>query len=69
MNLCNNNMRSNMILSFIDIRKVHLEVLKILGFALGFQHFPQDLTNVMFDPSVEMRNSNLPTLTFFPVVY
>ena len=35
-----------MILSFINIRKVPLEVLKTLGFALCFQHFPRDLTNV-----------------------
>ena len=45
-----------MILTFINICKVPREVLKILGFALGFQHFHRDLTNVnewkiMFDPS------------------
>ena len=32
-----------MILSFINISR---EVLKTLGFALGFQHFPQDLAIV-----------------------
>ena len=47
-----------MILSFINIRKVHREMLKTSGFALGFQHFPRDLANVndwkiMFDPYVE----------------
>ena len=46
-----------MILSFINIRKVPLEILKTSGFALGFQHFPRDLANVnewkiMFDPYV-----------------
>ena len=46
-----------MISSFINIRKVPWEELKTEGFALGFQHFPQDLANVnewkiMFDPSV-----------------
>ena len=45
----------NMILSFINIRKVPREMLKTSGFALGFQHLPQDLANVnewkiMFDP-------------------
>ena len=44
-----------MILSFINIRKVPREMLKTLGFALGFQHLPRDLANVnewkiMFDP-------------------
>ena len=44
-----------MILSFINIRKVPGEMLKTLGFALGFQHLPRDLANVnewkiMFDP-------------------
>ena len=44
-----------MILSFINIRKVPLEMLKTSGFALGFQHRPRDLVNVnewktMFDP-------------------
>ena len=44
-----------MILSFINIRKVPREMLKTPGFALGFQHLPQDLANVnewkiMFDP-------------------
>ena len=47
-----------MILSFINIFKVPWESLKTSGFALGFQHFPQDLANVnewkiMFDPSIE----------------
>ena len=45
-----------MILSFINIRKVHSGRLKTSGFALGFQNFPRDLANVnewkiMFDPS------------------
>ena len=35
-----------MILSFINICKVPREMLKTSGFALGFQHFPQDLANV-----------------------
>ena len=44
-----------MILSFINIRKVPLEV-KTLGFAFSFQHFPRDLANVnewkiIYDPS------------------
>ena len=44
-----------MILSFINIRKVPREMLKTSGFALGFQHLPQDLASVnewkiMFDP-------------------
>ena len=43
-----------MILSFINIRKVPWEVAKTSGFALGFQHLPQELGNVnewkiMFD--------------------
>ena len=46
-----------MILSFINIHKVPQEMLKILGFALGFQHLPRDLANVnewkiMFDPYI-----------------
>ena len=46
-----------MILSFINIRKVPREVLKTSGFALGYQHFPLDLANIiewkiMFDPSI-----------------
>ena len=46
-----------MILSFINIPKVPREVLKTLGFALGFQHLPRDLANVnewkiMFDPYI-----------------
>ena len=46
-----------MILSFINIRKVPREMLKTLGFALGFQHLPRDLANVdelkiMFDPYI-----------------
>ena len=46
-----------MILSFINIRKVPREVLKISGFALGF-HLPRDLANVnewniMLDPYSE----------------
>ena len=37
--------------------KVPREVLKTLGFVLGFQHFPRDLADVnewkiMFDPSI-----------------
>ena len=46
-----------MILSFINIREVHGEVLKTLVLKTeGFQHFPRDLGNVnewktMFDPS------------------
>ena len=48
-----------MILSFINIRKVPREVLNTSGFALGFQHFPQDIANVnewiiMFDPSINL---------------
>ena len=44
-----------MILSFINIRKVPWEVVKTSGFALGFQHLPQELANVnewkiMFGP-------------------
>ena len=44
-----------MILSFINIRKVPREMLKISRFALGFQHLPRDLANVnewkiIFDP-------------------
>ena len=44
-----------MILSIINIRKVPREMLKTSGFALGFQHLPQDLANVnewkiIFDP-------------------
>ena len=44
-----------MILSFINIRKVPWEKLKTSGFALGFQHLPQDVANInewkiMFDP-------------------
>ena len=44
-----------MILLFIYIPKVPREMLKTLGFALGFQHLPRDLANVnewkiMFDP-------------------
>ena len=50
-----------MILSFINIRKVPLEMLKTSGFALGFQHLPQDLANVnewkiMFDPYIEKHS-------------
>ena len=46
-----------MILSFTNIRKVPREMLKTLGFALGFQHLPRDLVNVnewkiMFDPYI-----------------
>ena len=46
-----------MILSFINIRKVSREMLKTLGFTLGFQHLPRDLANVnewqnMFDPYI-----------------
>ena len=46
-----------MIVSFINIRKVPREMLKTSGFALGFQHLPQDLVNVnewkiMFDPYI-----------------
>ena len=46
-----------MILSFINIRKVPREMLKISGFALGFQHLPRDPANVnewkiMFDPYI-----------------
>ena len=52
-----------MILSFINIRKVPQEGLKtsdMSDFALGFQHFPQDLVNVneskiMFDPSIVIQ--------------
>ena len=45
-----------MILSFINICKVPREMLKTLGFSLGFQHLPRDLANVnewkiMFDPN------------------
>ena len=45
-----------MILSFINIRKVHREGFKTSGLALGFQHFPRDLAHVnewkiMFGPS------------------
>ena len=36
-----------MILSFINIRKVPREMLKTSGFALGFQHLPWNLANVM----------------------
>ena len=44
-------------MSFINIRKIPREVLKTSGFALGFQHLPQDLGNVnewkiMFDPYI-----------------
>ena len=47
-----------MILSFINIRKVFREMLKTLGFALGFQHLSRDLANVnewkiIFDPYIE----------------
>ena len=52
-----------MILSFINIRKVPREALRLKtsGFALGFQHFPRDLANVnewkiMFDPSIIERS-------------
>ena len=50
-----------MILSFINIRTVPREMLKISGFALGFQHIPRDLTNVnewkiMFDPYILKNN-------------
>ena len=46
-----------MILSFVNIRKVPRKMLKTSGFALGFQHFPRDLSNVnewkiMFDPYI-----------------
>ena len=46
-----------MTLSFINIHKVPREMLKTSGFALGFQHLPQDLANVnewkiMFDPYI-----------------
>ena len=46
-----------MIKSFINIRKVPLEMLKTEGFALGFQHPRRDLANVnewkiMFDPYI-----------------
>ena len=46
-----------MILSFINIRKIPREMLKTLGFALGFQHLSQDLANIdewkiMFDPYI-----------------
>ena len=46
-----------MILSFINIRKVPREALKISGFALGFQRLPRDLANVnewkiVFDPYI-----------------
>ena len=59
-----------MILSFINIRKVPREMLKISGFVLGFQHLPRDLENVnewkiMFDQDqdqdsllVKRRNDN-----------
>ena len=48
-----------MILSFINIRKVPQEVLKISGYALSFQHLPRDLVNVnkwkiMFDPCISI---------------
>ena len=48
-----------MILSFINIRKVPREMLKTLGFALGFQHLPRDLANanewkIMFDPYIQL---------------
>ena len=51
-----------MILSFINIRKVPREMLKTSGFALGFQHLPQDLANVnewkiMFDPYIIYHNT------------
>ena len=47
----------NIILSFINIRKVPSEVLKTEGKARGFQHFLGDLANfnewkIMFDPSI-----------------
>ena len=46
-----------MILSFINIRKVPLEVLKLSGFVLSFQHFLRDLAivndrKIIFDPSI-----------------
>ena len=49
-----------MILSFINIRKVHREVLITEGEARGFQHLPQDLANVnkwkvMFDPYINPK--------------
>ena len=49
LNLCNNNV----ILSFINIRKVPREISKTSGFC--FQHLPRNLANVnewkiMFDP-------------------
>ena len=49
-----------MILTFVNICKVPREVLKTLGFALSFQHFPRDLANVnewkiMFDPSNKLN--------------
>ena len=44
-----------MIVSFINIRKVHRAMLKTSGLTLGFLHLPRDLANVnewkiKFDP-------------------
>ena len=59
-----------MILSFINIRKVPREMLKTLGFALGFQHLPRDLVNVnewkiMFDPYSNAQIVCVTSLLFY----
>ena len=61
--------RSNVILSFINIRKVPRE-----GFALGFQHCPPDLANVnkwkiMFGPSINRLKRTILTERMLPLDY
>ena len=63
-----------MILSYINIRKIPREVLKILVFSLSFQHLPRDLANVnewkiIFDPYIEIypKLSNSHLICFFDI--
>ena len=61
--------RSNVILSFINIRKVPREC-----FALGFQHFPRDLADVnkwkiMFGPSINRSKRTTLTERMIPLDY
>ena len=56
-----------MIVSFVNIRKVPREMLKISGFSLCFQHLPRDLVNVnewkiMSDPYINLICRNITLL-------